>query len=135
MVSQDARVEVVQAQPTNTPVPPPPPLAGSWNLLQLNGQPLVDGTVINASFNGGQVTGSGGCNTYNASFSTNGNNVSISYPTSTQIACPPEILDQETRYFQALSGVATYENTGSNLIFRDGGGNTTLVFGPGIAPR
>jgi heat shock protein HslJ len=132
MVSQDAVVTVVQAQPTNTPVPP---LAGSWNLLQLNGQPLLDGTVINANFSGGQVTGSGGCNTYNTSFSTNGNNVSIGYPTSTQIACPPEVMDQETRYFQTLSGVVTFENTGSNLVFRDGGGNITLLFGPGIAPR
>jgi heat shock protein HslJ len=101
----------------------------------MNGQALLDGTVINANFSGGQVTGSGGCNTYNAGFSTNGNNVSIGYPTSTQIACAPEVMDQETRYFQTLSGVVTYEITASNLVFRDGGGNITLLFGPGIAPR
>lgn len=124
-VTQDARVEVIQPQPTNTPVPP---LAGAWNLVQLNGQALAPGTTISANFSNGQVTGSGGCNTYNASFSTNGNNVSISYPVGTQIACAPEIMDQETRYFQALSGVATYEISGPNLIFRDGGGATTLVF-------
>jgi ABC-type amino acid transport substrate-binding protein/heat shock protein HslJ len=135
IVSQDAVVNAIQPQPTNTPVPPAPPLQGSWNLLQLNGQSLVAGTVINANFSGGQVSGSGGCNNYNAGFSTSGNNVSISYPSGTQIACPPEVMDQENRFFQALSGVATYEITGSNLIFRDGGGNTTLVFGPGISPR
>ena len=128
MVSQDARVNVIQPQPTNTPVPPTPPLQGAWNLVQLNGQSPLPGTVISANFSGGQVSGSGGCNTYNAGFSTNGNDVSISYPASSQLACPPEIMDQEARYFQALSGVATYEVSGPNLIFRDGGGNTTLVF-------
>ncbi len=135
MVSQDARVNVVQPQPTNTPVPPAPPLVGSWNLLQLNGQSLVQGTMITAAFSNGQVSGNGGCNTYSAGFSTNGANVSISYPVGSQMACPPEIMDQEGRYFQTLSSAATYEISGSNLIFRNGGGNTILVFGPGITPR
>lgn len=131
MVSQDAVITVVQPQPTNTP---PPPLAGSWSLTQLQGQPLVQGTMITANFSGGQVTGSGGCNSYSASFSTNGNNVSISYPVSGQMACAPEILQQETQYFQALSSAGRYEINGNNLILRDGGGNTLLVFGPGITP-
>jgi heat shock protein HslJ len=131
MVSQDAVVTVVQPQPT---VPPTPPLAGSWSLLQLRGQPLVQGTMITANFSGGQVTGNGGCNSYNASFSTNGNNVSISYPVSGQMACASEILQQESQFFQALSSAGSYEISGSNLTLRDGGGNTILVFGPGITP-
>lgn len=133
-VTQDARVEVTQPQPTDTPVPPAPPLAGAWGLVQLNGQSLVPGTLITANFSGGKVTGSGGCNTYNATYSTSGNSVSISDPVGTQVACPPEIMDQEMRYFQALSSVATYQISGPNLIFRDGGGNTTLVFGPAPTP-
>lgn len=127
-VTQDARVEVIQPQPTNTPVPETPPLVGAWSLVQLNGQGLVPGTTISASFNNGQVTGNGGCNTYNATYTTNGNNVSISYPVGTQIACPPEVMDQETAFFQALSSVATYQIGGPNLTFNNGGGATTLVF-------
>jgi heat shock protein HslJ len=128
VVSQDARVNVIQPQPTNTPVPPVPPLQGFWNLVQLNGQSLVPGTVINANFDNGQVSGNGGCNTFNATYTTNGNNVSISYPVGTQIACPPEVLDQENAFFQALSSVATYQISGPNLAFNDGGGATVLVF-------
>ncbi len=129
MVSQDAQVNVVQPQP------PTPPLQGSFSLLQMNGQPLLPSALLTASFNNGQVTGSGGCNTFNASYSTNGNNVSISPPIATQMACPtPELAQQEQQYFQALSSVATYEFSGPNLIFRDGGGNTTLVFGPAPTP-
>lgn len=129
MVSQDARVNVTQ------PPPPTPPLQGAWNLLQMNGQPLLPTVLLTASFNNGQVSGNGGCNTFNASYSTSGNNVTIGPPVGTQIACDPEIMQQEQQYFQALSSVATYEFSGPNLIFRDGGGNTTLVFGPGITPR
>ncbi len=135
MVSQDARVNVAQPQPTNTPPPPTPPLQGAWNLLQLNGQPLLPTVLLTAAFNNGQVSGNGGCNTFNASYSTTGNNVTISPPVGTQIACEGDIMQQEQQYFQALSSVATYEFSGPNLIFRNGGGATTLVFGPGISPR
>jgi heat shock protein HslJ len=128
VVSQDARVNVIQPQPTNTPMPPVPPLQGFWNLAQLNGQPLVPGTQINANFDNGQVSGSGGCNTFNATYTTNGNNVTISYPVGTQIACAPEVMDQETAFFQALSSVATYQISGPNLTFNNGGGATVLVF-------
>jgi polar amino acid transport system substrate-binding protein len=128
MVSQDARVQVIQAQPTNTPAPETPPLVGAWNLVQLNGQPLVPGTMISANFNNGQVSGSGGCNTFNASYSTNGNNVTISYPAGTQISCAPEVMDQEGAFYQALSSVATYQISGPNLTFNNGGGATVLVF-------
>ena len=127
-VAQDARVEVIQAQPTNTPVPPAPPLVGAWNLVQLNGQALVPGTTISANFNNGQVSGSGGCNTFNASYTTNGNNVTISYPAGTQISCAPEVMDQESAFFQALSSVATYQISGPNLTFNNGGGATVLAF-------
>ena len=122
MVSQDARVNVTQPQP------PTPPLQGAWNLVQLNGQPLAPGTLISANFNNGQVSGSGGCNTFNATYTTNGNNVTISYPVGTQIACAPEVMDQETAFFQALSSVATYQISGPNLTFNNGGGATVLVF-------
>ncbi len=128
MVSKDARVNVVQPQPTNTPAPETPPLVGAWNLVQLNGQPLAPGTIISANFNNGQVSGSGGCNTFNATYTTNGNNVTISYPVGTQIACPPEVMNQETAFFQALSSVATYQISGPNLTFNNGGGATVLVF-------
>lgn len=131
MVSQDAAINVRQPQPTNTPAPP---LTGAWNALQISGQPALAGTMVTANFSGGQVTGSGGCNTYSASFSTNGNNVSISYPVGTQIACAPEVLEQETRYFQSLSSAATYEISGNNLTLRNGSGAVVVVFGPGITP-
>ena len=128
MVSQDARLNVVQPQPTNTPAPETPPLVGAWNLVQLNGQPLVPGTIISANFNNGQVSGNGGCNTFNATYTTNGNNVTISYPAGTQIACPPEVMEQETAFYQALSSAATYQISGPNLTFNNGGGATVLVF-------
>jgi polar amino acid transport system substrate-binding protein len=128
MVSQDARVNVIQPQPTNTPAPETPPLVGFWNLTQLNGQPLVPGTQINANFDNGQVSGSGGCNTYNATYTTNGNNVTISYPVGTQISCAEDVMQQETAFFQALSSVATYQMGGPNLTFNNGGGATVLVF-------
>ncbi|HNS01701.1 MAG TPA: transporter substrate-binding domain-containing protein [Anaerolineae bacterium] len=131
MVSQEAVINVRQPQPTNTPVPA---LTGAWSAVQIGGQPVVAGTMVTANFSGGQVSGSGGCNTYTASFSTSGNNVSISYPMASQMACAPEVLEQETRFFQSLSSAATYEISGNNLTLRNGGGAVVVVFGPGITP-
>ena len=37
-------------------------------------------------------------------------------------------MQQETAFFQALSSVATYQISGPNLTFNNGGGATVLVF-------
>jgi heat shock protein HslJ len=128
-VSQNATITVVEPPPP-TDTPAPPPLSGNWNLVSLIGSPLAPNTAITASFNNGQLSGSGGCNTYNASYSTSGNSISIGFPTATQMFCEDYIIQQESIYFNSLASAASYQLSGSTLSMYDGGGQLILQYTP-----
>ena len=72
---------------------------------------LLAGTEITASFDeGGALSGSAGCNTYNSTYTTDGGTIEIAEPSSTRMACPePEgVMDQEAAYLAALPTVVGF---------------------------
>ena len=107
---------------------PPPALVGSWTLTSLNGNQVVPGTQITANFNNGQLSGSGGCNTYNTTYSINGNTISINPPVATQQLCEDPVMQQESVYFQALTSAASYQMSGPTLSFYNGGNQLILQY-------
>jgi heat shock protein HslJ len=74
---------------------------GSWEatgILQPGAlaSPLV-GTEVTATFgDDGSLSGSAGCNTYNAAYTTDGSSIEIDAPSSTKMACaePEGVMDQ-----------------------------------------
>ncbi len=83
----------------------------SWTLLEIDEQPALAETEVTISFQDGQISGSGGCNSYNSSFTLDEENpfvMSISPVAATRMACPEPILDQETAYFTALENVSLW---------------------------
>ena len=73
-----------------------------------------------------RISGSGGCNRYFGSYTLTNDNFSISPLGSTRMACSPERMAQEDRFFQALSAVTHYEISGDALLITYTGG--TLRF-------
>ena len=126
-VSQNVTINVT-APPAPTDTPAPPPLVGSWNLTNLNGNQVVPGTQITANFNNGQLTGSGGCNTYNTTYSTSGSGISINPPVATQMICEDSIMQQENAYLQTLTLAASYQLSGPTLSFYNGSGGLILQY-------
>ncbi|HSN75254.1 MAG TPA: META domain-containing protein, partial [Anaerolineae bacterium] len=63
----------------------------------------------------GQVSGSGGCNTYNGSFTIFGADITIGALTVTNQSCDQAVMDQETFYLARLQVVDRYEIQGSQL--------------------
>ncbi|MCB0166914.1 MAG: META domain-containing protein [Anaerolineae bacterium] len=110
----------------------------TWTLVDLNfdQQPVLTDTEVTISFQDGQITGSGGCNTYNTSFTLGEDNpfvMTISPVASTRMACPEPILTQENAFFTALQNVSLWGyNVGQlALSYRtDDGGFGTLLFAP-----
>jgi heat shock protein HslJ len=84
----------------------------SWTLLELNyDQPSLTESAVTISFMDGQITGSGGCNNYNSSFSLGEDNplvMTVSPVVATRKACPEPILNQETAYFSALENASQW---------------------------
>ena len=108
-----------------------PALVGTtWRLLAFGaagGKPTaaLSDVAVTAFFSGsGALTGSAGCNTYQASYTTNKDSLTIKQPSSTLKACdsPAGVMEQEQRYLAGLPSVATFTVAGPTLqLFnRDG---------------
>ncbi len=96
------------------------PLNGTfWYLASFNGNPLVPGTEITAGFivhEGGltgEISGSGGCNAYNAAI---GENFGIGPIASTRKACAQPVMDQEGGYFDWLANAYGFDRAGDQLL-------------------
>jgi heat shock protein HslJ len=108
---------------------------GSWNLAAINGEPLIPGTAITASFGNGRVSGSTGCNQYFASYSTSGLSLKIGEVGSTRMYCsyPEGITEQETLFFRLLSTTSSWSKDGGNLVLRDNSGRGILILTSALA--
>jgi heat shock protein HslJ len=119
----------------------PVPLVGTtWQLTMVNNgeEALVStlaGTQITAVFGeDGSLSGSAGCNTYNASYTVTDSALTITAPATTRMMCaePAGIMDQEAAYLAALPLAASYSVLGDELDVADADGNILLVFTPAM---
>ena len=91
------------------------------------------------SFAGDQLSGFGGCNNYNSSFTLGDDNpfvMTVGPIASTMMACPDPIAGQETAYFTALENVSRWAYWYGNLVLYyagDGEGPSRLLFAPADA--
>ena len=101
----------------------PPPLDGTaWVLSSLPGRTLLAGPRATAQFEAGRVQGSDGCNRFTAPYTTKGSAIQVGQGASTQMACPPETMQQAAAFMAALSGAKSYRiNNGAlQLLAADG---------------
>lgn len=92
---------------------------------------VLQGSEISAEFGtDGTLSGSAGCNNYNASYTTDGDSLQIGPPASTRMMCstPEGVMEQEAAYLVAIQAAATFERRGNTLTLRDGDGSTLANF-------
>jgi len=95
---------------------------GDWEVTAfLSGNavssPLL-GSQITARFSeDGTLTGSAGCNSYNATFTTDRGKIEISMPAATKKLCsaPKGVMEQEAAYLAALPAAVRYRVDGGSL--------------------
>jgi heat shock protein HslJ len=100
----------------------------SWQVIAYNNgkqavTSVLASTTLTAEFGkDGKLSGNSGCNTYTGAFTITGDQIKIGPLATTRMACPQEIMDQETLYLAALQTAATYriEGTGMELRTKDG---------------
>lgn len=142
-------------RPDDTPPPPPPTspatsqppsseppvdqlkdlTANAWTAIAVtNGAggvvAVVPGTQLTATFSAdGSVTGSGGCNSYKATYSTDGDTIKIGAPGMTLILCNgPGVMQQEKRFIDALQSATTFAVDAGELRLRKADGSTAVAF-------
>lgn len=97
--------------------------------------PVLTGTTLTLEFQPeGQAVGSGGCNSFGASYKVTDNQISFSKLVSTKIACTDEgVMEQEQKYFDALKNAGTLERADNTLKIWYGDQQGTLNFTLGIS--
>ena len=101
-------------------------VGSSWYVIAYNNGKqavvnLLGDTHITMHFGeNGRMIGSTGCNKYLATYKTADTSVTIMQPEPTQSICarPKGIMEQETRFLELLSSVATFRLDGSRLHLR-----------------
>jgi heat shock protein HslJ len=87
-------------------------IVGSWTVSGYNnGQQAVvspiAGTTLTATFGeDGALSGSSGCNTFNGTYTLDGDAIAIGPLATTMMACPDEIMAQEQAFLTALTSSA-----------------------------
>lgn len=107
-----------------------PDLKGtSWVLVEINGQPVLDGSSPTLVFNEDGVGGNGSCNTFGGDFKQENEKLTIEQLFSTLMYCD-NVMDQELAYFTALQEAASFQIKDGNLQILNAGGQVTLAFTP-----
>ncbi len=104
----------------------------TWRLVSLNqggvAVPVLADTTPEITFEAdGRVVGSGGCNRFFGGYTLDGNKLTFEALSSTEMACEPEIMDQETAMLTLLGAVTNYERAEDVLLLNTDTGDT-LVF-------
>ena len=105
-------------------------LAGtSWRVTAYNNgksavMSVAAATKLTAAFSKASVSGSGGCNTYDATYTAAPPKISFGPIAATRKNCPTPagVMSQEGAYFAALGTAQTYVVEGSTLELRTGSG-------------
>jgi hypothetical protein len=101
------------------PIATQSPIVGVWDLFSYNNgkgaiQTVITGTRTTADFRADwKLSGSGGCNQYNAEYTTTASNgITITQPITTLMACAEPVMQQETQYLSLLQKATKYEISG-----------------------
>jgi heat shock protein HslJ len=85
------------------------------------------------TFQDGRVSGNGGCNTFSAGYTVEGQQLTVEPAASTMMACEEPIMGQEQTFFTNLGQAASYEIVDNQLHILDAEGRLLLSFEPQAA--
>jgi heat shock protein HslJ len=105
-------------------------LAGSeWLLEDLAGSGVLDRVQATLSFaSAGRVSGNASCNRFTGSVEIRGDSVKFGRLATTRMSCPAAVMDQESKYIQALEAAERVELMGSFLLMHCKGYGKPLRF-------
>lgn len=90
-------------------------------------RPLVDGTLIRLSFQAGQLSANGGCNTMGAAYLVSGAKLFISNAGTTEMGCDPDRFAQDDWLFGFLGSTPDIALNGDELVLTSGDTVMTLL--------
>ena len=96
-----------------------------WRASDINGVPVTGDRALTLRLQDGeQASGNAGCNSFSGTYQLmRDEGIRFGTLTTTRMACPPEIMEQERRFLSILEtvrGYSFYSDGGMSLISPDG---------------
>ena len=127
-------IEVVSKEPVVAESAESAGIEGAtWQLVSVadDSGALVEvpaGVEATATFADGTVSGSSGCNNYSASYTLDGDSLSIMPGPMTMMACPEPQMSVEMQLMAAYGATASFAISDGQLTLLDGTGNPVATF-------
>jgi heat shock protein HslJ len=108
---------------------------GTWGVTGYNNgrqavlSPIAD-TRLTVAFEKGTVTGQAGCNTFRATYSTEGSRITVGPASTTRMMCGDAVMTQEREFLKALETATTWTIDAGLLHLHRADGERVLVAGP-----
>ena len=100
-----------------------------WSLVNLSSQALVPNTSITINFDNDRITGTDGCNRYNALYTLHEDRLNISRSiATTRMACPEPIMQQASSFISVVVQATRYKIDGSQLTLMDDENKPLAIF-------
>jgi heat shock protein HslJ len=99
----------------------------SWTLAEVDSEPVEDVIQTATFLPDGTVAGSGGCNSFSASYTTDGETLAVTDLGVTRMACDEDVMEAEDKYLDAFEAAATWSINGSQLTITSAA-DVELVF-------
>ena len=127
----DTEVEIMVRRVAADTDQPNASIFGSWLAEDIAGGGVIDTaqtTLILAE--DGAVSGRGGCNSYGGKATVEQDKISFGQLVSTQMACPEALMDQESKFFEALGHATAFriDAEQQKLFLLDEAGETVVRF-------
>lgn len=108
-----------------------PNLTGTkWLAEDIDGRGVIDNAQSTLEFVAeDRIAGRGGCNQYSGNVKLDGTKIQVSPLISTKMACVPALMDQESRFLQALQAARSLSLEETKLLVLDESGATRLRLG------
>ena len=102
-----------------------------WVLEEIDGSAVVDQVQSTIRFQGNdRIAGWGGCNRYFANIHSGRNSFKVGPIGSTRRICPPLVMEQEERFFNALQKASSIRMEDDSLVIDSDATQKPLKFGP-----
>jgi len=111
------------------------PLVGTlWNMTTYNNgmgalvSALSDINTTALFGSNGSLTGSAGCNRYQATYQTNDSQIKIGPTATTRMMCEESVMEQEIDYLNALQSAVRYETQADDLVLFNANDTKAVTF-------
>lgn len=102
----------------------------TWIAEDIDGKGVIDNAQSTLVFGAdGRVSGRAACNQYGGKVTLSGASMIVDQVFSTKMACTaPALMEQETRFLEALQSTRSYCMDGTKLVLLDAAGTARLRF-------